>query len=81
MTAIKIGLVDKPDHRKNIRITFLWSEDWLLIYIVIVDFSLIGMEHISGSALKLMGGSYVLLVIGAIDDKYDVKALTKLIIH
>ena len=82
MTAIKIGLVDKPDHRKkhqnHIPLVGGLAIGFSLLLLI---FLLIGMEHISGSALKLMGGSYVLLVIGAIDDKYDVKALTKLIIQ
>ena len=80
--AIRIGLVDKPDHRKihqnHIPLVGGLAIGFTLLLTLLL---LARFELISSALVKLLGGSYVLLIIGAIDDKKDIRASYKLVVQ
>jgi UDP-GlcNAc:undecaprenyl-phosphate GlcNAc-1-phosphate transferase len=80
--AIRIGLVDKPDHRKkhqkHVPLVGGLAIGFTLILIL---FLFANYDYITHANIKLMAGGYVLLIIGAIDDKKDIRASYKLAVQ
>ncbi len=80
--AIKIGLVDKPNFRKTHKNLIPLVGGIAIGFVLVFTLLLLGpMSYITNAFLKLLGGSYVLLIIGAVDDRKDIKASFKLAIQ